>query len=61
MPRAANSGLVKCNINAAASASLGVEITKSTQPLWIAIDDVAKLYFYGASDDDVVDILYLTD
>lgn len=60
-PRAANTGIVKMNIGAAASASLGVEVTKGTSPRWVPIDDVDKLYFYGASDNDVIDITYLTD
>jgi len=61
MPRAANSGLIRWSVGAAATSDLGTEITKSQQPLFVPIDDVAKLYFYGASDNDVVDITYLTD
>lgn len=60
-PRAANSGIVKFNIGVAAGADLGVEFTKATQPLWVPVDDVAKLYFYGSSNADVVDIIYLKD
>jgi hypothetical protein len=51
----------KVNIDAAASATLGVEIpeTAGASPLMIPIDDVSKLYFYGAGASDVIDITYV--
>ncbi len=60
-PEAANTGHIHMNIGAAASANLGIELSEATEgsgPLWVPIDDVASLYFYGASDDDVVHITY---
>ena len=55
---AANTGPVRMNIGAAASDVLGIEITE-TAPLWVPVDDVALLYFYSATNGDIVDILYL--
>ena len=62
-PASGNSGLTKMNIGIAASASLGIELADADTgggPLWVPIDDVAKLYFYNSDeDDDVIDITYL--
>lgn len=62
-PDSGNSGLTKMNIDAAATANLGIELSDSDTgggPLWVPIDDVAKLYFYSSDeDDDVVNITYL--
>jgi len=62
-PASGNSGTTKMNIGAAASASSGIELSDADTgggPLWVPIDDVAKLYFYSSdSDDDVIDITYL--
>lgn len=65
----ANTEVVKVNIGAAASASLGVDLARqyisgttasgAAQPLFIPTDDVANLYFYSADADANVDILYL--
>jgi len=63
----ANSAVVSMNIDTAASASVGIELGKQTtgnadaacQALWVPIDDVASLYFYG-TDNDIIDILYFT-
>lgn len=60
----ANSGVVKLNIGAAASATLGIELGANTlanggcQPLFVPIDDVSKLYFYSSDADAIVDITY---
>lgn len=53
-----NTAPTKFNIDAAASATLGVEIPEQ-EPVWIPIDDVASLYFYTGGATDVVDITYL--
>lgn len=61
-PRSGNTGIIKMNIGAAASASLGIELADADTgggPLWVPIDDVAKLYFYGATNGDDIDIVYL--
>jgi hypothetical protein len=60
-PASGNTGVIKMNIDVAASATLGIELGDAdtgSGPLWIPIDDVASLYFYGASDNDVIDITY---
>ena len=59
----ANSGHINMNIGSAATDLLGIEVPEADAgaPLWVPIDDVDKLYFYGASDADVVNITYLTD
>lgn len=67
----ANTEVVKMNIDAAASANLGVELARShintannlygvatAPPLWVPIDDVNKIFFYSADTDAIVDILY---
>ena len=53
-----NTAPTKFNIDAAASATLGVEIPEQ-EPIWVPIDDVASLYFYTGGATDVVDITYL--
>jgi len=71
-PVIANTAVVRINIDAAASAILGVDLQRphindgtteygaaAAQPLWVAIDDVSKLYFYSAQATAVVDITYL--
>jgi len=61
-PRSGNTGVIKMNIDAAASATLGIELGDAdtgSGPLWVPIDDVASLYFYGATDGDDIDITYL--
>ena len=60
-PEAANTGHIHMNICADATANLGIELSDSDQggPLWVPISDVSSLYFYGASDNDVVHITYL--
>jgi hypothetical protein len=68
----ANTAVVKMNIDAAASANLGIELGRqhitdgadeygaaACQPLFVPIDDVASLYFYSADADAIVDITYL--
>ena len=72
-PAIANTEVVKMNIDAAASATLGVDLQRphindgtdeygaaAAQPLWVPIDDVAKLYFYSADANAILDITYLT-
>lgn len=57
-----NTGPVRVNIGAAASATVGIDLPESgsaNSPVFIPIDDVSKLYFYSGTNDDVVDIMYL--
>jgi len=63
-----NTEVVRMNIGAAASSSVGIDLgrpetdsnnTGSCQPMWVPIDDVAELYFYSADANGIVDILYL--
>ena len=69
---AANTSLVRFNIDTAASATVGIDLGRpyvydgtteaasaTCQPIWIPIDDVASLYFYSAQATAVVDIVYL--
>ena len=51
----------RVNIGIAASAILGVQVPEGPTgtPLWIPIDDVAKLYFYGGGASDPIDIMYI--
>ena len=61
-PRGNNTGVIRLNIGAAASATAGIEISDADTgggPLFVPISDVAQLYFYGGTDGDDVDILYL--
>lgn len=71
-PAIGNTEVVKMNIDAAASATLGVDLARThvnlvadsyavgaAQPLWVNIDDVAKLYFYSADANAIIDITYL--
>jgi len=59
-PASGNTGVIRMNIGAAASATVGIELADADTggPLYIPIDDVSKLYFYGATNGDDVDILY---
>ena len=59
---AGNTSVIVMNIGIAASGSLGIEIPKSSGGggIFIPIDDVSNLYFYGATDGDDIDILYFT-
>jgi len=57
------------NIDAAASATLGIDLQRqyisgttasgASIPLWVPIDDVDKLYFYSADANAIIDITYL--
>ena len=61
-PRNDNTGKIRMNIDTAASATAGIELSDADTgggPLWVPIDDVASLYFYGATNGDDVDIVYL--
>lgn len=61
-PASGNTGVIKMNISAAASASLGIELGDADTgggPMYMPIDDISKLYFYGATDGDDIDITYL--
>jgi len=60
-PASANSGVIRVNIAAAASATVGIQIPDADQggPVFLPVDDVSLLYFYGGTDGDVVDVLYL--
>lgn len=60
-PASANTGTIRVNIAADASDTVGIQIPDADQggPVFIPVDDVNLLYFYGGTDGDVVDILYL--
>ena len=64
----ASTDVVRMNIGAAATDSLGIDLGRpesdannsgSCQPMWVPIDDVAKLYFISGDTTADVDILYL--
>lgn len=64
--RIANSGTIQVNINIAATAALGITLPHSVSGVGVSnewlklpIDDVSKLYFYGATNGDDIDILYV--
>ncbi|MHA2063285.1 MAG: hypothetical protein ACXABY_02770 [Candidatus Thorarchaeota archaeon] len=59
----ANTGPVRMNVGAAASATTGLGIGEADLAglVWLPIDDVSKLYFYSATNGDIIDILYFTD
>lgn len=67
-----NTDVVRMNIDIAASDTLGIDLGRphisdgtqeygsgACQPIFVPIDDVAKLYFYSGHATAVVDILYL--
>jgi hypothetical protein len=64
-----NTDVVRMNIDTAASDILGIDLGRpyisgttasgANQPLFVPIDNVAKLYFYSGDTDGIVDILYL--
>ncbi len=58
--RSGNSGIIKMNIDANAGAALGIELPDAAtgSPVWVPIDDVASLYFYGGTEGDDVDITF---
>lgn len=56
---AANTGPVRMNIDTAASATVGIEVPEASSPFFVPIDDVSSLYFYSATNGDVIDILYI--
>jgi len=61
-PRSNNTAVIRMNIGAAASATAGIELSDADTgggPLFVPISDVAELYFYGATNGDDVDIVYL--
>ena len=55
-----NTGPVRLNIGAAASATLGIDLPEEAEanPIFIPVSDVSVLYFYSATNGDKVDILY---
>jgi hypothetical protein len=68
----ANTDVVRMNIGSAASGTAGVDLARqhinvvadsygaaAAQPLFIPISDVSQLYFYSATDSQVIDIVYL--
>ncbi len=59
-PRSANSGVMRVNIGTDATADLGIQIPDADQggPVFIPVDDIIQLYFYG-TQNDIVEILYL--
>jgi hypothetical protein len=54
-----NTAPTKFNIGTAASATLGAEIAKGVNAMWIPIDDVSQLFFYSGGATDVIDITFL--
>jgi len=60
-PDATNTGSIRMNIHAAASSVLGIVLPNSDEgtPIFVPIDDVSHLYFYGGTNGDKVDIMYL--
>jgi hypothetical protein len=61
-PASGNTGITKMNIDTAASATLGIELSDADNgsgPIWVPIDDVASLYFYSATSGNFIDITYL--
>lgn len=67
-----NTAGVKMNIGAAATNTLGIDLARnyvydgtneasatSTNPLYVPIDDVSKLYFYSVDDNAIVDICWI--
>jgi len=58
-PRSTNSGRMRINIGAAATADLGIELPDADEgsPVFFPVDDVASLYFFG-TNDDIVEIMY---
>jgi hypothetical protein len=55
---AANTGPVRMNIAAAASATVGIEVPEASSPFRVPVDDVSLLYFYSATNGDIIDILW---
>jgi len=58
-----NTGLVRMNVGAAASTSLGIQIPEAEKAnngggLMVEVHNVNELYFFG-TDDDTIDIMYL--
>ena len=55
-----NTGPVRVNIGVAASATVGIEVGEASLMgiPWLPIDDVSKLYFYSATNGDVIDVMY---
>lgn len=61
-PRSGNTGTIRMNIGSAASATAGMELSDADTgggALFVPISDVAELYFYGGTNGDDVDIVYL--
>lgn len=65
----ASTDVVRMNIGAAADDDTGIDLGRpyisgttasgACQPMWVPIDDVAKLYFYSGDTTADIDILYL--
>lgn len=61
-PASGNTGVIKMNIGAAASATLGIELSDADTgggPLWVPLNDISLVQFYGGTNGDVIDITYL--
>ncbi|MFA5158155.1 MAG: hypothetical protein WC451_03165 [Patescibacteria group bacterium] len=57
----ANTGDVRFRVGAVCTAITGEPMPKfgtNNYRIWLPIDDVSKLYFYGSVDADVVDITF---
>jgi len=65
----ASTDVVRMNIGVAADDDLGIDLGRpyisgtttsgACQPMWVPIDDVAKLFFFSGDTTADVDILYL--
>lgn len=59
----ASRGDIRVNIGSECEVDTGIPVsyevgTTGTLPLMLEIDDINALYFYGATDDKTIDILY---
>ena len=54
---ATNTGPVRMNVGEACTATNGIEIPEAASPFFFNIDDVSSLYFYSATNGDVIDII----
>lgn len=54
-----NTGPVRMAIGEAASATVGIELPEAAYQIpFIPVDDVSSLYFYSATNGDIIDIAY---
>lgn len=57
-----NTGVIRMRIGTACTATTGIHVVEDAATnnggMWIEVDNLNKLYFYGANDADTIDILY---